>query len=367
MDPIEISRPEYSQCPLHYERSGKAVLNESLRVLLIGSHLGYNVEHYAKMALERLGCEVCFVGYRDIFGPMATPMRMTITRSRSMIRLLEPLVLRRFDKLLRKVARDFRPQLALAIKGEAILPETVKWISSNLGSITALWCTDDPRYFGSFVKHVAPSYDCVFTASEGALPFYEGIGIANVRVVPFACEPSIHRRILLSPEETREMGSEVSFVGTYYPNRGRLLGQLAQHVELSVWGPYWRLSRVKAHIHPAVHGPEMVKVLNGSKITINIQHPDHLRYMTNMRVFEATGSGVFILTDRSLGIEKLFRIGKEVVCYSSVDELNTLVGYYLDHEAERRGIAENGQLRAHRDHTYDRRIIDILDSTRLLK
>jgi len=64
----------------------------------------------------------------------------------------------------------FNPDLALSIKGDAVKHETVKWMKRELGTKTALWYPDDPRFFNSLVRYIAPSYEYVFTASEKAIP-----------------------------------------------------------------------------------------------------------------------------------------------------------------------------------------------------
>jgi len=311
-----------------------------------------------------MGIEVFFVGFQASLGRFAWPIRVTISRSKRVRWMTEPFGLRAFNNLVEKTARAIQPELVLVVKGEAVLPSTLKQISTATCSKIAIFNPDDPRYFDSLVKDKASLYDHFFTGSEGALPLYKEAGIDNVTFVPFACDPSIHRTIRLSDEQTRIFGSPTCFVGTYYPSRAKLLGQLGQF-NLAVWGPYWRISRVKATIHKPVRGPDLAKVLSASKIIINSHHPDHLNFMTNMRVFETTGCGSFLLTDHCRGLESHFEIGKEVVCYNSVAEFVELVEYFLTHDEERMQVARRGQLRAYRDHTYDSRVRQILGSLEL--
>jgi spore maturation protein CgeB len=340
------------------------IQNSRVKVLLIGSHLGYNLEHYMKLALERMGIDVSFVGFQASLGRFAWPIRVAISRSKRVRWITEPFGLSAFNNLVEKTARALQPELVLVIKGEAVLPSTLKQISTAAHSKIAIFNPDDPRYFDSLVKDKASLYDHFFTGSEGALPLYKEAGIDNVTFVPFACDPSVHRTIRLSDEQNRIFGSPTCFVGAYYPSRGKLLGQLGKF-NLAVWGPYWRISRVKATIHKPVRGPDLAKVFSASKIIINAHHPDHLNFMTNMRVFETTGCGAFLLTDRSRGLERHFEIGKEVVCYDSVAEFVELVEYFLMHDEERMQVAKRGQLRAYRDHTYDNRVRQILRSLEL--
>ena len=56
----------------------------------------------------------------------------------------------------------------------------------------------------------------------------------------------------------------------------------------------------------------------------------------------------------------MFETGGEIVTFTDVTDLRRKVEYYLEHEDERRAIADRARERALRDHTYDRRITDIL-------
>ncbi len=50
----------------------------------------------------------------------------------------------------------------------------------------------------------------------------------------------------------------------------------------------------------------------------------------------------------------------EVATFANVDELIDKTIYYLRNPAAAAAIAERGQLRAHRDHTYEHRLKEIL-------
>lgn len=54
-----------------------------MKVLLLGSNMNLNLEHYTYINLTKLGNEVLFCGYRDKIGRMAEYLRMGITRSNS--------------------------------------------------------------------------------------------------------------------------------------------------------------------------------------------------------------------------------------------------------------------------------------------
>jgi hypothetical protein len=53
-----------------------------MKILLLGSHMNYNLEQYVYMNLVKLGHEVRFYGYKESLGKFANPIRMAITRSK---------------------------------------------------------------------------------------------------------------------------------------------------------------------------------------------------------------------------------------------------------------------------------------------
>jgi spore maturation protein CgeB len=264
--------------------------------------------------------------------------------------------------LIKREGLKTKPDLFLSVKGEVVQPETVNWFREELGAKTALWYPDDPRFFDSLVKYVAPSYDYVFTASEKALERYREIGVHKAYYLPFACEPDVHKRLNLKDEERKKYGNDVVFVGTYNPKRGKVIERLNRFnsFNLAVYGPYWKLFKRGRNFHGGVYGFEMVRVFNTAKIVLNIHVESDLAYKPNMRVFEAAGCGSFLLTDVPSGIEKLFDVDSEIVCYQDERELVELINYFLSASEEREEIALRAQKRAYKEHTYEQRLRKLL-------
>jgi spore maturation protein CgeB len=282
-------------------------------------------------------------------------------RSSGFRKFIQRTILRKINEEIERIAKEFGLDLVPSIKGEAVEPKTIEWVKSELGAKTALWYPDDPRFFGSLVKCIAPSYEHVFTASERAVNMYREIGCENVHYLPFACEPAVHKRVELSDEERERYWADVVFVGTYSPRRAKLIKALENAgIKVKVYGPYWRYFKFGRNVYEGIYGPEMVKSFNAARIVLNIHVADDLEYKANMRTFEATGSGAFLLTDKPYGLEKLFAIGKELVAYKDEEELTDLVKFYLDAEDEREEIALRGMERALENHTYRRRTMVLL-------
>jgi spore maturation protein CgeB len=145
-----------------------------------------------------------------------------------------------------------------------------------------------------------------------------------------------------------------------HAERIEFLEHLAASHSLDIWGyglDALSPDSVLRHVH---HGPlwalDMYQVLYNSDIALNHHINVAGAYSNNMRLYEATGVGAFLLTDYKENLKTLFEPGKEVVAYHSAAEAAELIEYYLTHEEERKAIAQAGQARTLREHTYRHRM-----------
>lgn len=144
---------------------------------------------------------------------------------------------------------------------------------------------------------------------------------------------------------------EVGWVGhvdkPMYATRRYLLPGLAHRFRMNEW--------------KRSHTPEEVaEVYKRSKIVVNIGRDDYPQD-ANLRVFEAMAAGALLITSvptelSALGLQE----GQHFVGYRDKDGVEDLVQYYLDHETERHRIGEAARDLVLREHTYDRRVEQIL-------
>ena len=175
---------------------------------------------------------------------------------------------------------------------------------------------------------------------------------------PLAFDPRIAQTCA-----TSERSHAVTFVGGISPahkERQLFVASLAKLVPLECWGygvDSLRASGVEqTRLHGEVWGSDMFATLRRSQITINHHIDVAQTYANNMRLFEATGCGALLVTDHKDNLDDLFSVGDEVIAYRSLEECAELVRYYLAHPEDARRIAERGQARTFRDHTYTKRM-----------
>ena len=105
----------------------------------------------------------------------------------------------------------------------------------------------------------------------------------------------------------------------------------------------------------ALFGLRMYQMLFDSKITLNTHIDISSEFASNMRLFEATGVGTCLLTERQANLKDIFEPDTEVATYSCPQEAVEKANYLLANADERKQIAEAGQQRTIKNHTFEQR------------
>lgn len=209
----------------------------------------------------------------------------------------------------------------------------------------------------SFLK----GYDLILTSFPHFVPRLRALGVASeyFRI-------GFDERVLSLLADVQK-DIDFSFVGGISRHHGGaipLLEYLAEQTDMRIFG-YGANSLPSGSLLRERHGGEvwgmdMYRALARSRITLNRHINVAENNANNMRLYEATGVGAMLLTDQKDNLHELFEIGKEVVAYSSKEEAAELVRHYLDHPQEAESIAKAGQERTLREHTYAKRMQELV-------
>jgi len=114
-----------------------------------------------------------------------------------------------------------------------------------------------------------------------------------------------------------------------------------------------------------VYGPNYVKEMQESKICFN----QSMSYDINAKYFEILGSGSFMLTNYNEHFHKFVDYNEDIgkMFYSSEEELEKKIKYYLANDQEREEIAARARKYIAENHTYENRAQLILNKINLLK
>jgi spore maturation protein CgeB len=205
-------------------------------------------------------------------------------------------------------------------------------------------------------------YHLMMSQLSSTVNFFRGLGV-RAEVNHLAFEPTILDTLPKAPAAD----IDVSFVGTVsadHRQRIALLEAVAGRYDLKLFGNPPQALSATSPLHRCfqgeVWGTDMYQVLRRSRITLNSHIDMAGREAGNMRLFEATGVGTFLLTDYKDNLHTLFEPDREVAVWRSIDDCLTAIGRALGDESDRAAIARAGQARTMAQHTYRHRACEIL-------
>jgi spore maturation protein CgeB len=205
-------------------------------------------------------------------------------------------------------------------------------------------------------------YDLMISQLPATVEFFRALGV-RAELCHLAFEPSV----LGALPEAPAPDLDVSFVGTIsadHRQRIALLEAVAERHDLKLWGNLPRSLPASSPLHRCfqgeVWGAQMYQALRRSRITLNSHIDLAGREAGNMRLFEATGVGSFLLTDFKDNLHQLFAPDHEVAVWRSIDHCLEAIDHYLGDDTSRAAIAHAGQARTMAQHTFRRRVIEIL-------
>jgi len=301
--------------------------------------------------------------------------------------------------------KNFSPDVIFVNDYNTFSPDFLNTLRKGCRSIEMIigWCGAPFRYVKTF-----KAYDLVLTNIPSLLEHFRHMGI-SAEYMPHAFCPGILKKIDI--KVTPDI--PCSFIGSFLPGkkfhhmRIKLVEYIVnRNVDLSIWSDIANksvdesfinraASRIRAmlsasyrcindwdkainykeHIDawklhyafqphvidqqfariakPAVYGLGMYQQLHNSLMTLNTHIGISQQYASNMRLFEATGVGTCLLTEKQKSLTELFEPDTEVITYSSREEAVEKIRYILTHDAERQSIAKAGQKRTLREHTFD--------------
>jgi spore maturation protein CgeB len=204
-------------------------------------------------------------------------------------------------------------------------------------------------------------YDLILTSFPHFVPRLRSMGIA-AEYFRIGFDERVLSLVGAVPRDI-----DASFVGGISPHHGKtlpLLESMARETSMRFFGygasSVPSSSLVRQHHGGEVWGLDMYRTLARSRVTLNRHIDVAERYANNMRLYEATGMGAMLLTDRKDNLNDLFNVGKEVVAYESIDEACEMVRHYVAHPNEAAAIAQAGQRRTLREHTYGQRMTELV-------
>ena len=257
----------------------------------------------------------------------------------------------------RAVARHPVDWVFVYATGAEILVSTIERVRDIVKAPVVGMCLDDKQSWqGPMVGgqdsgqiSLAPHLDLAWTSSRVACEWYMVEG-GNPVFLPEGCDPEVY-----SPDETPQ-DLDISFVGQAYGFRRAFIDRLRSlGLRVKAAGPGWP--------DGAVSDADLVRLFRRSKIVLGhggIGWSEEIKN-TKGRDFDApaVGMGAY-LTSFNPELTEFFDVGREILCYSSIDECYEVASRLLRDDLLRRQVARAGRDRCLREHTWVSRFEHIL-------
>ena len=315
------------------------------------------MEWHVLDALRHMGAPVRLFECRALYNSIPRPLGPALAKAATLL-LREPE--RLFEKRLLRAVDEFVPALILVVLGNQLSPKTVQLLRTRTDAPIVCWCQDQLTTLGRQFL-LGAHYDLVFVKDRYMQDLFSRmIRSTSFLYLPEACNPRVHHPVALNEQERARYNCEVMIAGTLYYYRQEILSQLTKF-DLKIWGgvPDWLLKKLSAfHTGRQALAAEKCCAVAGARINLNTLHLAEVNGL-NCRAFELAGCGGFQLITSVPVLAEHFVPDREIVCFSTIDELIEKVSYYLAHPDQARDIARRGMERAIRDHTYEHRLQQI--------
>jgi spore maturation protein CgeB len=227
--------------------------------------------------------------------------------------------------------------------------ETIEIISSMKNIATISWTSDDSWKYKEVSKFIGTAYNAMTTTYPHIVPLYHKDGIPNVLLTQWAASSET----FTFPINASQRICDVSFVGRAFGSRSSQVKEIkANGIDIKCFGHGWESG--------AVSDDEMYKIMRESFISVNFANCRGGNQI-KARTFEIPGAGGFLLTEYTPGLEMFYEIGKEIDVFHNTKELVEKINFYLKNPELRDAIAIKGFERTIRDHSYEKRVEDILN------
>lgn len=146
-------------------------------------------------------------------------------------------------------------------------------------------------------------------------------------------------------------------------NRDRMfmLEHLSHCFDVTLYGPKQELPFYIRQRGEVRYNEEFAKVANLSKINLHVTIP-RIATGISQRCFDVMGSCGFLMANYRADMLKHFEPDRDFVMYTSIEELEDKIRYYLQHDDERMQIARNGYQNVLENHTMIHRAKEMIQN-----
>ena len=227
---------------------------------------------------------------------------------------------RNFDGASVNLLRDVAPQATL-IGGDGD-----PWPKANPGRIET-------------AKHL----DILTSTNDGSwLQEYRDAGVPFCVFMSNFCDSDTDHRYKVGSEWESDIiwtGKAKHHACSHETIREELVEKISRWENCAIYGCLGR---------PNIGGMDILYAVSGARIGLSISATEPVKLYDSDRLIRLLSCGTFVLARRFPDCELLFKDGEHIRYFDTVDEFFELADWYLQHENERKRIADAGMERTHK-------------------
>ena len=329
-----------------------------LSILYIGTNSG--TSRHRALALQRLGHSVYIV---DPFTYLPNNRFAGLWIWKTGGLFLEDFIRRRVLANIRSMRFD----LVFIDGGELVGPPLVRELKHRFGAVVN-YNVDDPygrrdgRRWGLYLRSI-PFYDLVVVVRECNVTEAFARGARNTLLVHRSADEIAHAPRQITARDLQKWASDVSFVGTWMPERGPFMARLLElGVPLSIYGGRWQKAREWLALRSCWRGAALEReqdyamAIQCAKVNLGLLSKGN-RDLTTQRSFEIPHLGGVLCAERTSEHTKLYRENDEGVFWSSPEECAEKCIHLLRDEQHRKRLEVNGRRRCLQNGTTNEKVM----------
>lgn len=249
----------------------------------------------------------------------------------------------RVDNLLADQIENYKPDIVYVNFAGVLDADTVKRMRA--AAQNAVFIGDDGDPWPKLQKdriETARELDIVTATNDGKfLQDYRDGGVSHCVFMPNLCDPDTDHRYEVSEEWKTDIlwtGKAKHHADFSETLRQELVERLAQRRNCAIYGCYGR---------PKIGGINYLYAISGARIGVNVNAVNSVRLYHSDRLTHYLACGAFVLAKRVPDSDLLFEDGVHLRYFDTVDEFFELADWYLNHEDERKNIADAGMRWVH--------------------
>lgn len=302
---------------------------------------------------ENVACTLRLMGHEVLTAPR--PVQLINDKLMHLIQLgyekFLPESLTPQEKWLLKTYKEYKPDVVLTLTQS--LSEEVLLALKKQGILTMCWWGDTPANMRK-QGLLCEGWDFIFIKDKYAAFKLKTLGL-NAFYLPEAMNPQWHKKCFTKIDDS------LLFAGNTYDYRHFLIYKLMQAgiKDIKLFGqrpPRWAKPEIKKiFLNKFIVKEEKSYYFGSSFACINSTAMSEGNSL-NCRTFEIAGTGALQIMEYRQAIEDCFEPEKEIVTYSSFDELLSKINYYKSNPEKAMEVRNACYNRAVKEHTYQNRL-----------